>query len=163
MAEEDVEIFYKQAISYMGQGETRKALEFFDKTIKMEPNYGPAWNDKGVAHMELKEFDDAMKCFEQVMTIDNTNSMPIYNMGYVLIMQEKYEDAVNAFEMFLSRYPGQDAFYRHALYLKAQAHYELKQYDEAKELLDLAVKKDRLFKEARDLMIKILKEEQNLK
>ena len=163
MAEEDVEIFYKQAMSYMEQGEKRKAIEFFDKTIKMDPSYTPAWNDKGIAYMELKEFDDAFKCFEKVMIIDPTNSMPIYNMGYVLILQEKYKDAVHAFEMFLDRYPEEkNNFYKYGLYLKATAHYKLKQYDPAKVLLERAVKRDKLFKEARDLMITILQEEQNI-
>ncbi len=160
MAEEDVEIFYKQAMSYMEQRETRKAIEFFDKTLEMDPNYTPAWNDKGVAYMELEEFDNAVKCFEKVMIIDPTNSMPIYNMGYVLILQEKYKDAVQAFDMFLTRYPEEkNDFYKYGLYLKAKAHYGLKEYDAAKELLDRAVNMDRLFKEARDLMITILKEE----
>jgi lipoprotein NlpI len=160
MAEEDVEIFYKQALSFMEQGEPRKAIEFFNKTTNMEPNYIPAWNDKGIALMEVKEFDEALKCFETVMTIDPSNSMPIYNMGYVLIMLERYEDAVKAFEMFLREYPGTDDFYRYGLYLKAEAHYKLKEYEAAKLLLDKAIRKDKLFKEARDLMIQILKDEQ---
>ena len=160
MAEEDVEIFYKQAISCMEQGDHRKAIEFFNKTTNMDPSYIPAWNDKGIAFMELKEFDEALKCFETVMTIDQSNSMPIYNMGYVLLMLERYEDAVQAFDMFLTRYSGGGDFYRYALYLKAEAHYGLKDYEPAKLLLDEAISKDRLFKEARDLMIKILQDEQ---
>jgi len=53
-------------------------------------------------------------------------------------------------------------FFKFALYLKAQTHYGLKQYDPAKILLDRAVRMDRLFKEAKDLMIKILQEEHNI-
>jgi lipoprotein NlpI len=160
MAEEDIEIFNKQAMSYMGQGEYEKAIDFFDKIIAMDPMYTPAWNDKGVAFMEMKEFDQALECFEKVMTIDPTNSMPIYNMGYVFLILERYEDALQAFELFFSRYPGKDDFYRYALYLKAKAHYGIKEYEPAKDLLEKAILKDKLFKEARDLMIQILQEEQ---
>jgi tetratricopeptide (TPR) repeat protein len=164
MAEQDVEVLYKQALSYMEQGDKQMAIEFFNKTIELDPNYSPAWNDKGIVHMELREFDEALKCFDSVMRVDPSNSMPVYNMGYVLLIQERYEDAVHAFDMFLERYPEEkNDFYRFALYLKAEAHYKLKQYDQAKELLDKAIKRDRLFKEARDLMIKILQEEKNIK
>ena len=164
MAEEDVEVLYKQALSYMEQGEKQRAIEFFDKTLEMDPNYSPAWNDKGIVYMELKNFDEALKCFDNVMKVDPSNSMPVYNMGYVLLLQERYEDAVHAFDMFLERYPEEkNDFYKFALYLKAQAHYKLKQYDQAKNLLDQAIKRDRIFKEARDLMIQILQEEQNIK
>jgi lipoprotein NlpI len=163
MAEQDVEVLYKQALSYMKQGEKQRAIEFFDKTLEMDPNYSPAWNNRGVVCMELKDFDEALKCFDNVMRVDPSNSMPVYNMGYVLLMQEKYEEAVHAFDMFLTRYPEEkNDFYKFALYLKAEAHYNLKQYDKAKELLDEAIKRDRIFKEARDLMIKILQDEKNI-
>jgi lipoprotein NlpI len=164
MAEQDVEVLYKQALSYMEQGDKQMAIEFFNKTIEMDPNYSPAWNDKGIVHMELKEFDEAFKCFDNAMRIDSSNSMPVYNMGYVLLMQEKYEKAVHAFDTFLERYPDEkNDFYKYGLYLKAEAHYKLKQYDQAKKLLDEAIKRDRIFKEARDLMIKILQDEKNIK
>lgn len=163
MAEEDVEVLYKQALSYMEQGDKQMAIEFFNKTIEMDPNYGPAWNDMGIVYMELKNYDEAFKCFDNVMRIDPSNSMPVYNMGYVLLLQNKFKEAVHAFDVFLTRYPEEkNDFYKYALYLKAEAHYGLNEYSQAKELLDKAIKRDRLFKEARDLMIKMLQNEKNI-
>jgi len=44
------------------------------------------------------------------------------------------------------------------LYLKALGHYNLKEYEEAQKLLETAIKKDKTFKDARDLYITILNE-----
>ena len=158
MSNEEVEMFYEQGMSYLGQGESKKAIEFFDKALKIDEMYLPAWNDKGVAYMELKKYVQALDCFQRVGYLNPGISMPLYNKGYVLLMLERYEDAVETFRIFLEAYPFRDDFYRYALFLKAQGHYNLKQYDDAKELLEKAIKKDKTFKEARELIIKILKE-----
>jgi Tfp pilus assembly protein PilF len=49
MSNEEVEMFYEQAMSYLGQGESKKAIEFFNKALKIDEMYLPAWNDKGVS------------------------------------------------------------------------------------------------------------------
>lgn len=158
MSNEEVEMFYEQAMSYLGQGESKKAIEFFDKALKIDEMYLPAWNDKGVAFLELKEYTQALDCFQRVGYLDPGISMPLYNKGFVQLKLEKYEEAVETFRIFLEAYPFRDDFYRYALYLKAEGHYHLKQYDDAQKLLEKAIKKDKTFKEARDLLIKILNE-----
>ena len=158
MTDEEIEMFYEQAMSYLGQGESKKAIEFFNKALKINEMYIPAWNDKGVAFMELKEYSQALDCFQRVGYLDPGIAMPLYNKGYVLLMLERYEEAVETFRIFLDAYQFKDDFYRYALFLKAQGHYNLKQYDNAIELLEKAIKKDKTFKEARELLITILKE-----
>lgn len=157
MAEEDVEIMYKQGISYLGQGETEMAIEFFNKALEMDTFYAPAWNDKGVAYMELEDYTNALDCFERVAVLNPSLSMPLYNKGYVQMMLEKYSDSVKTFEIFLENYPFKDDFYKYALYLKAKGHYNLKEYPAAEKLLTKALKKDKNFKEARELYLEIKK------
>lgn len=155
LAEEDVEIMYKQAMSYLGQGDTKKAIEFFNKALDMDAYYAPAWNDKGVAYMELEDYTQALDCFERVAILSPNISMPLYNKGYVQMKLEKYSDSVKTFEIFLDNYPFKDDFYKYALYLKANGHYNLKEYAAAEKLLNKVLKKDKNFKEARDLLLEI--------
>lgn len=157
MAEEDAEIMYKQAMSYLGQGETDKAIEFFNKALEMDQFYAPAWNDKGVAYMELQDYTNALDCFERVTILNPNISMPLYNKGYVQLMLEKYKDSVQTFDIFLDNYPFKDDFYKYALYLKAKGHYNLKEYAAAEKLLNKALKKDKKFNEARDLLLEMRK------
>ena len=163
MSEQDVEMFYKQAMSYLGQGEMDKAIEFFDKALKLDDWYLPAWNDKGIALLEKKDYDQALNCFEKVVLLDPVNSMPLYNKGYVLLILENYVDSIETFDSFLERYQNKDDFYKYALYLKGQAHYNLKEYKKAHETLEEAILHDKTFKEARELIIKVLNEENKLK
>jgi lipoprotein NlpI len=158
MTTKEAEMFYKQALSFMEQGETRKALEFFKKSLDMDKGYLAAWNDEGVAHLELKEYQNALDCFEQVNQMNPGDSMAWYNRGYALLMLEKYPESVKTFDFFLKNYPLKSDFYKYALYLKAKGHYALKEYNNAYELLEMAIKKDKTFKEARELLILVLRE-----
>ena len=159
MTEQDVEMFYKQAMSYLGQGDTEKAIEFFDKAIKMDDWYLPAWNDKGVALLELEDYRGALNCFEKVVMLDPVSSMPLYNKGYVQLILGDYEDSIATFDIFLERYMNKDDFYKYALYLKAKGHYSLKEYTEANEALEDALAKDKTFKEARELLLMVINEQ----
>lgn len=122
MGGKDVGMFYKQAMSYLGQGEIDKCIEFFDKALEVDDWYLPAWNDKGVALLE-KKYESALECFEKVVLLDPVSSMPLYNKGYVQLILENYTDSILTFESFLERYQNKDDFYKYALYLKGKAHY----------------------------------------
>lgn len=158
MSSKEVEMYYKQAMSFLEQDETMKALEFFDKSLEMNKQYLPAWNDKGVALLELGEYRQALGCFERVTILDPASNMPLYNKGYVLLLLEDYSESVKTFDRFLARYPHKDDFYKFALYLKAKGHYGLKDYEKAHELLLEAVNKDKTFREAREFLILVLNE-----
>lgn len=162
MTDQDVEMFYKQAMSYLGQGDTEKAIEFFDKSIKMDDWYLPAWNDKGVALLEQEDYRGALKCFEKVVALDPVSSMPLYNKGYVQLILEDYADSITTFDSFLERYMNKDDFYKYALYLKAKGHYGLKEYTEANEALEDALAKDKTFKEARELLFIVINEQKKI-
>ncbi len=159
MSEQDVEMFYKQAMSYLGQGEIDKAIEFFDKALTVDDWYLPAWNDKGVALLEKQEYGLALDCFEKVILLDPVSSMPLYNKGYLQLILENYADSIETFDSFLERYQNKDDFYKYALYLKGKAHYNLKEYKKAHETLEESILHDKTFKEARELIIKVLNEE----
>ena len=158
MTREDVEMFYKQAMTYLGEKEIKKAIEFFNKALQIDDMYLSAWNDLGVAFLELEDYDQALVCFQKVVLLEPEVPISFYNKGYVELMLEKYKDSVETFGIFLENYPQKNDFYKYALYLKAMGHYNLKEYEDAQKLLETAIKKDKSFKDARDLYIKILNE-----
>lgn len=158
MAIKEAEMFYKQAMSFLEQGKLDKSIEFFDSALKIDKEYISAWNDKGVALMELGKYHDALECFEQVVRLEPGDNMAWYNRGYVLLILEEYQESVNTFDLFLGRYSKKDDFYKYALYLRAQGFYNLKEYDESLKLAKEALKIDKKFKEARDLMELVGKE-----
>jgi lipoprotein NlpI len=158
MGNNEVEMYYKQAMSFLEQGKPKKALEFFDKSLELDNQYFPAWNDKGVTLLELEDYRQALGCFERVIMLDPTSNMPLYNKGYVLLLLDEYAESVKTFNLFMARYPHKDDFYKFALYLKAKGYHGLKEYEKAHELLVEAVNKDKTFREARKLLILVLNE-----
>jgi lipoprotein NlpI len=152
MALKEAEMFYKQAMSFLNQGKIDKSIEFFNNALNIDKDYASAWNDKGVALMELEKYPESLKCFEEVIRLEPGDNMAWYNRGYVLLILEEYQESANTFDLFLGRYTKKDDFYKYALYLRAQALYFLKEYDESLKLINKALKEDKTFQEARELM-----------
>lgn len=154
----EAEMYYNQAMSFLGQGEINKSLEFFDKALKIDNQYSPAWNNKGVALLNLEKYEDALKCFQTVFELNPMDNMALYNVGYVFLMLDNYQESVKTLELFRQRYTKKDDFYKFALYLEAKGLYGLKEYQKSVELLKKALKKDKNFKEAHELLNLVLKE-----
>lgn len=158
MGKKEAEMFHKQAMSFLEQGEVQKAVEFFDKAIKSDEEYFPAWNNKGIALLELKRYKEALNCFEKVISINSLDRMVWYNKGYTLFMLGEYGESVTAFDNFLYTYSkDDDAFYKYASYLQANGLYNLKKYDKAVEILRSLLVKDENFREAQELLKEIEK------
>lgn len=158
MGKKEAEMFHKQAMSFLGKGDVQKAVEFFDKAINFDEDYFPAWNNKGIALLELKKYREALKCFEEVIRINALDKMVWYNKGYALLMLEDYQESVTAFDNFLYSYSKEDDdFYKFALYMQANGLYNLKNYDKAVEILRSLVAKFEDFGEAQELLKEIEK------
>ncbi|MEN6329018.1 MAG: tetratricopeptide repeat protein [Methanobacteriaceae archaeon] len=157
MVRKEVKMYYDQALSFLGQGQIKKSLEFFDKALDIDAKYFPAWNNKGVALLELGEYQEALNCFEQVIQLNSLDNMAWYNKGYVLLILEEYRESVETFDIFLVRYSQEDNFYKFALYLQAKGFYSLKEYGKAIDGLKKAVEIDADFKEANELLESVLK------
>jgi lipoprotein NlpI len=162
MARREAKMYYDQALSFLGQGQIKKSIEFLDKALDIDEQYFPAWNNKGVALLELGDYQEGLKCFEQVILLNPLDNMAWYNKGYVLLILEKYRESVEAFDIFLARYSQQDHFYRYALYLQAKGFYFLKDYKKAIKLLQEAIEMDADFKEANELLNLVSKDTESM-
>lgn len=157
MTKKEVEMYYKQAMTFLGQEEVERSLEFFNNALDIDDQYAPAWNNKGVALLSLKRYEEALNCFEHVIELNPLDNMVLYNKGYCLLMLKEYRLSVDTLELYLKRSKKKD-FHKFALYLQAQGFYHLKNYENAEALLLEALKKDKNFKEAHELLFAVLKE-----
>ncbi|MCK9150401.1 tetratricopeptide repeat protein [Methanobacterium alcaliphilum] len=157
MTNKDTEMYYNQAMAFLGQGETEKSLEFFDKALTFDKDYTPAWNNKGIVFLDKGDYEQALYCFEQVIKLNPKDHMVLYNKGYVLLMLNRFQESVDVMGLFLKKYSLKDDFYKYALFLQAQGFYNLQEYMQAKILLERVIKIDKNFKEASDLLDQLLK------
>ncbi len=158
MTSKDVKMFYNQAMEVFQKGQFEKATDMLDTILRIDKKFIPAWNSKGIALLEIKEYPMALNCFEQVIRLDAGDNLAWYNKAYVLLLMEEYAESVQTFEFFRARYENkQDDFYKYALYLQAQGYLELQEYDNSLELVNEALKLDNKFTEARELKNSLLK------
>lgn len=155
----NTEMYHKQAMSLLGQGESKKSLEFFDKALSYDATYMPAWNNKGIALLDLGEYGQALKCFEKVNELNPNDTMAMYNRGYVLLMLERFPESVEIMNIFLEDYSlKRDDFFKFGLFLLAKGYYGLKDYQKCKDVLENVITIDKNFKEANDMYDLVSKE-----
>jgi tetratricopeptide (TPR) repeat protein len=157
-------------LTYTEMGQHAKALEFYDKALTcrvIESRMPKFWFHKGRTHMEIGEYEKALKCFESAYDLDPHNFLALLNQGAMwaeLGHTEKALDAYNKLLMNSQFIPSPldspimtGVFYNRGQMLDKLEHYgeALKNYDEALSLLrarkwkfaDFGMNKDHYIKE----------------
>jgi tetratricopeptide (TPR) repeat protein len=85
-------------------GRQQEAIENFDKAIAnlSDPvKLKEAWNNKGLALVNLKRYDDALQCYDQAIMIDSNLKEAWYNKGIVYVLKGQREKAIDCFSKAL--------------------------------------------------------------
>lgn len=82
-------------LTYLAKGDATQAVFNFKKALKLNPQYSPAKNNLGSAYIALKQWDNAIACFNEVKgdLLYATPYYPLSNLGYVYFMQKDYKKA----------------------------------------------------------------------
>lgn len=64
-----------------------------------------AWFRRGVSHLETGDFVEAEHCFRRTQTLAPGSQETMLNLGYVLQLQGRSEEALNCFEQLLASNP----------------------------------------------------------
>ncbi|MEX2720770.1 MAG: tetratricopeptide repeat protein [Candidatus Wukongarchaeota archaeon] len=62
----------------------QEKLEYYSKTLKINPNHISAWNNKGVALRLLGKFEKAIECFDKALKIDPKDKLALKNREIVM-------------------------------------------------------------------------------
>lgn len=71
----------------------QRALEQYNKNLKLNPNDSIAWNNKGTALAELGEYKKAMECFNKSIELDPRNAAAWHNKAVSLTKRRKHPEA----------------------------------------------------------------------
>ena len=63
------EEYFKKAFEYYQKGEISRAIEFYRKTLELEPENLSAYHNLGLAYAERKEYGRAIKNFKKVIAL----------------------------------------------------------------------------------------------
>ncbi|MEM7015604.1 MAG: tetratricopeptide repeat protein, partial [Verrucomicrobiota bacterium] len=130
--QEDLETLYFQASEKAQQGDFAGALEIYNKIVANEgefawDDYGPVFGgiyyDKGICHLQLKQFDEAKEAFRicheefpnkpndkktEPPKVASTNmrwELAVFQWGYCEQQDENYQGALDQYEKFVALNP----------------------------------------------------------
>lgn len=84
---------FKAGVKAFEKGNYKKAKELLLKAPDIDTSFETKYN-LGIVHLKLDEYDDAKKCFEQVLKSSPKNFDALFNLAQVLQLQEKYDEAL---------------------------------------------------------------------
>jgi tetratricopeptide (TPR) repeat protein len=94
-----------QALSRSTLGDYVRALELFDRVLRIEPGNQKALLGKGVAYRRLNKIASAIECLNQVLEIDAENQAALLNKGGLLEGQERWEEALYCYNKLVEINP----------------------------------------------------------
>jgi tetratricopeptide (TPR) repeat protein len=102
-------LFY-WAVSFLGQPngieqsnkKLEDSLEFFSKTLQINPNSASAWRHKGIALSLLNRYSEVLECFDKGLALEPKDIALLRNKGIELHRQNRLDEAIACFAEILS-------------------------------------------------------------
>ncbi len=105
---------------YHENNKNNKAIECYEKVIKINPNYYNAWNNMGVVYMELNKKEKAIECYKKAVDIKSDYYDAWNNMGNAYSDIGEKEKAIECYKKAVELKPEDNNTYMNLgfLYLK---------------------------------------------
>jgi tetratricopeptide (TPR) repeat protein len=88
------------------RGDAAAAMAHYEAVLRLEPGFYPAHNNLGILYMKKGELGVAEREFRQVIEQDHNNAQAYFNLGNVLYITRRNEEAKQTIEEGLRREPG---------------------------------------------------------
>ena len=86
------EVFQMQlAALYNAMGEPRRALDIYDRVLRVDPENAQALRGRGDAHLSLGQHKEAVKDLEESLELDPENDGVLNNLAWVLATSTDHE------------------------------------------------------------------------
>ena len=87
------------AVSYMGLGQTKVALDEVKQSLAIDSNYADAYNVRGLIYMQLNDLAQADDSFQRALALRPGDPGILHNRAWLACQLKKYAEAD---EMFVS-------------------------------------------------------------
>ena len=85
-----------------------KAIEYFEKAIKVSPNYPEAWLSRGVALYKLKRQEEALESYNKAISLNSESAEVHINLGCILEENNQRDEAFECYDKAFSIKPDFD-------------------------------------------------------
>jgi tetratricopeptide (TPR) repeat protein len=97
--------YLPNGIRYENKDYLKKAIECYDKAIKLNPTDEEPWYNKGVALGKLERYKEAIECYDRVIELNPTDEDAWYNKGNDLGELERHEEAIECYDKAIELNP----------------------------------------------------------
>ncbi|GHU75009.1 peptide transporter [Clostridia bacterium] len=138
------EEYNQQGKALLAMGKPIKALEYFRRAEKENPQYRPTYMNLGDILIRLDQFDDAKKAYEKALLLNRKDPEVMFHLGNVAFLTGDNETGRAQYAKAITLgYDGPDLFMNQG-YLAAEEG----RYDEAVDLFNKAIARDQFHHEA---------------
>lgn len=78
-------------------GNSAEAVEFFDRALKIKPDYAPALCNRGTALLDLQRPEAALESFDRALRIKPDYALALHGRGNTLRQLRRYEEALASY------------------------------------------------------------------
>lgn len=104
--------FYLAEVSFI-LNETRKSMEYYNKSIELNLRYAKAYKGRGMVKAKFKDFYGAIEDFSKAIDIDNKYSDAYFNRGLSYYNLKDYKEAIADFTKVIEFNPKDYEAYLH--------------------------------------------------
>lgn len=95
----------REALQYYSRGQDEyklehfeKAIELFEKAVKIDPNFAFAWDNIGICYRKINNYDKALYAYQQSLEIDPIGMTALQNIPIVYMYKQEYMKAIEAYQ-----------------------------------------------------------------
>jgi tetratricopeptide (TPR) repeat protein len=90
--------FYTKGVEESKKQNPKKAIEYFEKAVAIDPQFAFAWDNMGLCYRKLENYDKALEAYKKSLEIDPKGLMPLQNIAIVYQYKKEYQLAIEAYE-----------------------------------------------------------------
>jgi type IV pilus assembly protein PilF len=85
------------ASGYFSEGKTTVALDELKLALQADPNYGDAFNLRGMVYMRLGDMRQAEDSFRRALQLNSRDADTMHNYGWMMCLQRRYDESIAMF------------------------------------------------------------------
>ena len=119
--------YFRRGTVHLNNKQFNLAVECLNESIKLNGNFAPAYNIRGVSYAELKRYEDSINDYNKAIEL-NPDFLEVYNnLGNVYSNSNKHNEAITYYNKAIEFNPNNPDVY----FNRGTTYDDLKQYDMA--------------------------------
>ncbi|MFX0140041.1 MAG: tetratricopeptide repeat protein, partial [Candidatus Hodarchaeota archaeon] len=137
------EEWYNQGKTNLGLKNYQKALDCFEKAIKIDPEDKEVWLSFGVAYYHMNNYQKSIECYEKAIQIDPKFHKALFNLGNTYGLLKNYQKSIEYHEKVVEIKPKlKDAWFNMGHSYHKLGESDIKNYPKAIECFEKVIEID---------------------